>query len=254
MSALNYRPASLYNVANTTRAIKNPVTFLTSMAVVLCLWSIFLRNNLTAWDQESSAFVSSKGQTDKGICFVQSVFGKPGQKSLDKPSNVTSLREESTDYHFFYFTNMQELDTPGWEKVLVTDMKYRRFITQSRYAKFLGWKYHFIAEKCRFVMYLDGHFVPRNKKSLKFRMLAKSTLGSKYGLIQTTHPKGGSLSEEFERIVSGTKDTQQHVDASLEWLQAQPDWYNNATLYWNAVFGTFHHFQRPVFFTPLDLF
>jgi hypothetical protein len=84
---------------------------------------------------------------------------------------------------------------------------------------------------------MDGHFYPRPNKHTKFERIAKSLVESKYGILHVTHPKGGSLTDEFARIVSGTKDTQAHVDASLAWLTAQPDWNNNATLYWNAVFA-----------------
>jgi hypothetical protein len=228
--------------SNNRRLKPNPVTLLTLIAVSLGVWSLVVRSQLSFSEQQQEQQVVSSLPSDvennkKGICFVQSVFGKPGQKSLDRPHRVTTLRQENPEYHFFYFTNMPTLIAPGWDKVLLTNMTHHRYITQSRWAKFLGWKYKPIMDQCRFVMYLDGHVAPRRDKQLKFQILARNTLNSKYGLIQTTHPKGGSLRDEFERIVSGTKDTQPHVDASLEWLEAQPDFYNNATLYWNAVFG-----------------
>jgi hypothetical protein len=104
-------------------------------------------------------------------------------------------------------------------------------------------------ETCRLVIYLDGHFRPRGKKHIRFDIMAHQVIGSNYGLIHTTHPKGGSLTDEFERIVSGTKDTSPHVEASLQWLRAQPDWYDNCTLYWNAVFGELLLFDRIVLAT-----
>ena len=81
-------------------------------------------------------------------------------------------------------------------------------------------------DQCRFVIYLDGHVTPRRDTKLKFQIISSKTLNSKYDLIdETTHPKGGNLQDEFEITVSGTKDTQTDVDASLEWLKAQPDFY-----------------------------
>jgi hypothetical protein len=181
------------------------------------------------------------------ICFVQSVFGERTHRSMDRPHNVTSLKQDSADYEFYYFTNMEELRTPGWTKVLLTDLPYQRHITMSRLPKFLAWKIHKpILETCRIVIYLDGHFRPRDKKQIRFDIMAHQVRGANYGLIHTTHPKGGSLTDEFERIVSGTKDTSPHVEASLQWLRAQPDWYDNCTLYWNAVFGALFPLDRIV--------
>lgn len=177
-------------------------------------------------------------QQETKICFLQSVFGEPSHPSIDKPFNATSIRQDNSNYEFYYFTNMMDLDTPGWTKILLTDLPYKRHITMSRLPKFLAWKIHpILQESCQLILYLDGHFRPRENKQKKFHKIAFNVVNSKYGLIHTTHPKGGSLTDEFERIVSGTKDTQANVDASLKWLQAQPDWYDNCTLYWNAAFG-----------------
>jgi hypothetical protein len=148
------------------------------------------------------------------------------------------------------------LETPGWTKILLQEgddnfpSNIQRHITMSRLPKLLRWKtIPPIQEDCIIVIYMDGHFHPRPKKGAKFDRIAQAVEGSPFGLSQTTHRKGGSLREEFERIVSGTKYTQEHVDASLEWLQSQPDWNNNATLYWNAVFGTFVRWTMSVITT-----
>jgi len=185
------------------------------------------------------------------ICFIQSVFGDGNHpSSLDRPKNVSTLyhrddddydRHDGLEYEFFYFTNLPDLPTPEWTKIVLPDSKMgliQRHITISRLPKFLAWKIEpRIQKECIIVMYMDGHFYPRPNKHSKLQRLAKSVIQSKYGLLHVTHPKGGLLTDEFDRIVSGTKDTQAHVDASLAWLTSQPDWSDNATLYWNAVFA-----------------
>ena len=188
------------------------------------------------------------------MCFVQSVFGDPSHPALDRPPNVTSLypnnnvnnnnnnNNNQLRYEFFYFTNLPNLLTPGWTKILLPDSEMapiQRHITISRKPKFLAWKIEpRIRTECTVVMYMDGQFTPRPNKQAKLDRLTTSVVESTYGLLQVTHPRGagGTLTKEFARIVSGTKDTQAHVDASLAWLTAQPDWNDHATLYWNAVF------------------
>jgi hypothetical protein len=199
-------------------------------------------NNPTSRSAATTSFQDTRNLRQKKICFLQSVFGDPSLPSIDRPYNATLLRKENPLYEFYYFTNMPQLETPGWTKILMEDREFlpsiQRHITMSRLPKFLGWKIHApIREQCRIVIYMDGHFHPRAGKGAKFDRIAQSVEGSPFGLSQTTHAKGGTMTREFERIVSGTKDTQEHVDASLAWLQSQPDWNNNATLYWNAVFG-----------------
>ena len=223
-------------------AKKTPIFFFIVASLVVTLGSLFLHGRIT-FDRDGEGFgppsMEETGTSDKQICFVQSVFGRVGQPSLDRPQNVTLQRQDYPDYRFFYFTNIPTLETPGWDKVIWTDLPYNRFITQSRYAKFLAWKYPPILHSCRFVLYMDGQFRPRSGRRVKLEMLAsQAKKASPCGLLQQNHPRGGTLQDEFDRIVSGSKDTQEHVDASIRWLEAQPDFDNNATLYYNGVFGT----------------
>lgn len=56
------------------------------------------------------------------------------------------------------------------------------------------------------------------------------------GLVQIQHQLGGTIEDELDRILKGSKDIKANVNASLQWLRSQPDWNTNATLYWNAIF------------------
>lgn len=255
LSASNKQQLSKRRSLHSRRQLVGWATF------VFCLTAIGMLSRIQTMSREIEINLSSNTATSrtsdvqnhhsrlrqKKICFLQSVFGEPSLPSLDRPYNVSLLRKENPLYEFYYFTNMPQLETPGWTKILMDDREFlgkniQRHITMSRQPKFLGWKIHDpIREKCRLVIYMDGHFHPRSGKGNKFDRIAQSVERSQFGLIHTTHPKGGTLTREFERIVSGTKDTQEHVDASLKWLQAQPDWNNNATLYWNAVFGMYKY-------------
>jgi hypothetical protein len=74
------------------------------------------------------------------ICFVSSIFA-PTTKTADRPKNdSTKFKVRSTtSFQFFMYTNLEDLESPGWTKV-VRNFNYRRFITQSRWGKFMAWK------------------------------------------------------------------------------------------------------------------
>jgi hypothetical protein len=176
----------------------------------------------------------------KKICFVNSVYGNHAKgAAMDKATNVTLLQQQEPDYEFYYFTNLKELETPGWTKVVMEIPNVTRHITMSRWPKFLGWKYAPIVERCGLVVYLDGYWAPQKGKSLKYRLLSREIQDHDYGLLQITHHFGNGIRAEMERIVNGTKDTREHVDAALQWMESQPDFIDNCTLYWNGVFGTY---------------
>jgi hypothetical protein len=219
--------------------------YMVSVVFALSIWTAFFFPSSDLLDSQAIVMIDPQAPAKPGrtkICFVNSVFGTNSHKAMDQPQNVTSLQLENPDYRFYYFTNMEEIVTPGWTKVIMKDLKYQRHITMSRYPKFLGWKYQPIQNECGLVVYLDGYWKPRPLKTVKFRMLLRDLQVHKYGLFQVSHPFGNGLKAEFERIVSGTKDTQEHVDLSLKWLEAQPDFDDNCTLYWNGVFGKWQSF------------
>jgi hypothetical protein len=169
------------------------------------------------------------------ICFVSSIFA-PTTKTADRPNDVTSFTmKKPTSFHFFLYTNLEDLESPGWTKVL-RKFNYRRFITQSRWGKFMAWKDPEM-KACQTIFHFDGHFKPTGLTHLA--KLAKSIKRSEFGLAQKLHKKskGRSAIAEFDAVLKLKKDIKQNVNASIEWLQSQPDFYNNCTLYENAYFG-----------------
>jgi hypothetical protein len=91
------------------------------------------------------------------ICFVTSVFGRSVEKA-DKPPNVENIfpNDDTSEYEFLLFTNLKNLSSPGWTNIVLTDLPYRRFITQSRWGKFVGWRHKGLAH-CGTVIYMDGY-------------------------------------------------------------------------------------------------
>jgi hypothetical protein len=169
------------------------------------------------------------------ICFTASIFA-PTTKTADLPNDFTNFTMEMpTSFQFFLYTNLEDLESPGWTKVL-RKFNYRRFITQSRWGKFMAWKDPEM-KACQTIFYFDGHFEP--SKLTYLAKLAKKIKESKFGLAQKLHKqsKRRSAIAEFDAVLKLKKDIKKNVNASIEWLQAQPDFYNNCTLYENAYFG-----------------
>jgi hypothetical protein len=104
---------------------------------------------------------SDYGSTPDGnhtmICFVTSVFGT-SVDTIDKLWNVANIfpNDDSSEYEFLLFTNLENFISPGWTNIVLTDLPYRRFITQSRWGKFVGWRHEGLAH-CDTVIYMDGY-------------------------------------------------------------------------------------------------
>ena len=74
----------------------------------------------------------SKKEITTEFCFVTSIYGSSAASS-DKPLNVTNLQRAAfPDSKFYIFTNMEDLETPGWIKV-IRKFDFKRFITMSRW-------------------------------------------------------------------------------------------------------------------------
>jgi hypothetical protein len=171
------------------------------------------------------------------ICFISSIFG-PSVETADRPHDFTNYTmSNTTSFQFFMYTNLEDLETPGWTKV-VRNFSYRRFITQSRWGKFMAWKDPEM-KACQTIFYFDGQYKPgeQSGNEQKILNLANTIKESKFGLAQKPHPNKRSALKEFDKILKSRKDILKNVKASIEWLQAQPDFYNNCTLYENSAFG-----------------
>jgi hypothetical protein len=169
------------------------------------------------------------------VCFVSSIFA-PTVHTADRPHDFSKFELTNTSsFQFFLYTNLEDLESPGWTKIIKNFTSYRRFITQSRWGKFMAWKDPEI-KACQFIFYFDGYFAP-NAKGEKLLKLAETTKESKFGTAQRLSPKRRTPLQEFAQILKGKKDIEVNVNASIAWLHAQPDFHNNCTLYKNANFG-----------------
>ena len=183
------------------------------------------------------------------VCFVTSVFA-PSPDSGDRPPSVEGLKKSNPDiFGFFAFTNIPQLDAPGWTITIQNDLKqYRRYITQSRHAKFLAWQDDKIQQSCQVVFYIDGYCQPKEKHVELYRSIAKKiATNSTFGLAQNKHMYTLGVMHELDRIVEKQKDIAENVEATIKWLRNQPDFRENCTMYENhylAYSPKSSHFQE----------
>jgi hypothetical protein len=240
-----HRPASLYRYAHlllfkTLRYIsaKNIV-----VGILLCCVTVSFLFGISAY-QESVTLADTAAKlpttTPKevasyqpyDVCFVSCIYAKT-KESADKPADVSALSRANPSFRYFLYTNLEDMDTPGWTKV-VKQFTYRRYITQSRWGKFMSWKDPEM-QACQGIFYFDGHFEPRKVSADVFRAEADSIRKSKFGLAQLK--RGHSIMDEFKLILELKKDISTNVEASMKWLQAQPDFNPQCTMYANCFFG-----------------
>jgi hypothetical protein len=169
------------------------------------------------------------------VCFVTSIFSASPDTS-DRPPDITDIQEDNPSFRFFAFTNMPDLDAPGWTVMVKDFSQYRRYITQSRWAKFMGWKDPSV-QGCQAVFYMDGFCGPKLKHSERYKRLAKAIHDSEFGLFQNQHEVAEGPIDELDRILVRHKDIANNVEASKAWLVAQPDFRRDALIYENHYIG-----------------
>ena len=78
--------------------------------------------------------------TQYEVCFVTSVYSSSFQQA-DRPPTVQPIQDQNPSFRFFAFTNLPNLEAPGWKlRFKPLDQYYKRRITQSRWAKFMAWE------------------------------------------------------------------------------------------------------------------
>jgi hypothetical protein len=106
------------------------------------------------------------------VCFISSIYAKTAAMA-DKPGDFKNFelikQTPPNTFHFFLYTNLEDLRAPGWHKIIKRDLPYRRYITQSRWGKFMGWKDPEL-QWCKTIFYFDGHFEPRNHDAAMVRI------------------------------------------------------------------------------------
>lgn len=180
------------------------------------------------------------------VCFISSIFAEDLEHA-DKPGDVSSVwldqeyskKNIETTFRFFLFTNLHDMPVSnGWHKIVKTqeDLPYRRFITQSRWPKFMGWKDEHL-QRCQTIFYFDGHYQVTPDNMWQIPRVAQELRNSPHGLAQMPHQARRTALAEFSRILLKHKDIASNVEASVKWLQSQPDFDNRCTLYQNSFFG-----------------
>ena len=183
---------------------------------------------------DASDWTPSK-ETPYQVCFLTSVYAASADTS-DRPPDIRDIQEANPSFRFFAFTNFQNLDAPGWKIKVQNFPSYRRYITQSRWAKFMGWKDPEV-QGCQAVFFMDGFCGPKMKHSERYKRLAKAIYQSEFGLFQNEHDIAVGPLDELDRILERHKDIAKNVEASKAWLNAQPDFSPDATIYANHYIG-----------------
>jgi hypothetical protein len=181
-----------------------------------------------------------------------------------------------TNIQFYAFTNLPDLplQSTGWNVIVMnhhdprdkdddgrddviinnnntsnnnatmttTTMKpYKRFITQSRWPKFQGYKHPVIQRHYHdggVVFYMDANVVPVGT-SRQYQDEARRIRYSRSKLAQKRHPTNPSVEYEFYRIRHWKKDTYDNTRISLKWIRSQPDFRSGeqCQMYENSYFG-----------------
>jgi hypothetical protein len=173
-------------------------------------------------------------ETRYEVCFVTSVFSWSAESS-DRPPDVRQIRDANPTFAFWAFTSMSDLDAPGWT-IKTKTFEYKRYITQSRWAKFMGWSDDDV-RSCQAVFYMDGFCGPKLKHADRYKRMAKAIHESEFGLFQNLHEAAKGPLDELDRIVQRNKDIVKNVEASKAWLMAQPDFRTDLPMYANHYIG-----------------
>lgn len=185
---------------------------------------------------------SNKVDITTELCFVTSVYGSSAETS-DRPPDVTELQRTAfPDAKFYLFTNMDDIESPGWINVL-RKFNFKRFITMSRWPKFMAWKEPII-QSCRVVFYMDGYVMPNPKYKMDIMAAAKAISNSDIGMAQnpasTKHRlENHTLVDELKYIIKTEKDIFSNINATAVWLKSQPDFEdrNQCQVYDNCLIG-----------------
>lgn len=182
---------------------------------------------------------------NKKICFVSSVFGQNSKQVDEIPSvelTPASVWKKSNVFAFYAFTNLDDLQAPGWNKIVLDSADYPNHVVASRFPKFMAWAWKngtttTLQDLCRAIFYADGGWLPAQEGSVWLNM-ADSLRHSETGLIQFSHGRSKGIAEELDNILRYKKDTAQHVDLERQWLEAQGDYQPNSTsMHCNQAFG-----------------
>ena len=182
--------------------------------------------------------------SSKHICFITAQFASSVSETdrlFDVTNTIPNL-SKSPYFHFYAFSNLADLNAPGWQVIARDLQQYKRLITQSRWPKFQAFRDPIIQQTCDVVFYIDGIISPYDMID-DFQTEAQRIMRSSIQFAQRLHSDGGGAEAEFKRIKRRKKDVKKNVEASLQWLRAQPDYNGTCTLWENNMFGYDVHSQ-----------
>lgn len=171
------------------------------------------------------------------ICFVASVYGS---SNAPPPSASELQNDDFAGSRFYLFTDMDNLNVPGWTSVVRLFESYKRAITRSRWAKYMAWKEPFIQD-CGAVFFMEENLSPKSNRTHDFLDLVDWIVVSESGLAQNESPRNEkhTLLSELKYTLRTNKDTSANVEAAKLWFESQSDFNerNHATVYDTGLFG-----------------
>ena len=228
---------------NRSQSIKHTSTDTRASTETIPSTGVTNSTNNTA-SNNTTTITTSRKQQVYDICFVTSIFAETIQQA-DQVSNVTELKLSNPTFHYILFTNLLELQGPGWEIIhqtnLTQEYNISRYITKSRYGKFLAWKVKHpinIQEQCTIVFYMDGYTTPLNTRHAvqRFHRSIPLITSNVYGLGQYTKT-GSKIDRLSSGLITNQKDTLHNVNLTMTWLRNQGDYSNQCTIYINRHFA-----------------
>jgi hypothetical protein len=192
-----------------------------------------------AWNSTSS---------DISLCFVTAEFSETAEDADRLPTLEPSMIRHPPRH--FLFTNLPSLSAGEGRKIIVlSDLPYRRRITQSRWPKFLGWQHESLKD-CQLIFYGDAYLLnPVNETT--WQNMARRILQSSVGLMQAKQigsnnkPVKGPVVELKKNARMG-KVGWEAANATIAWLRSQSNYQRNGKtpVYKNALFGYDPHNPR----------
>jgi hypothetical protein len=174
------------------------------------------------------------------VCFVTAEFSDRVEDADILPVVQADMRTFPPRH--FCFTNMEDLQAEGWEKIVLVDaeLPYKRQITKSRWPKFMGWQHNRL-QHCQIIFYGDAYLMNPINETIWLNM-ARQIKASDVGLMQNKQigvlPNNGPI-RELRRNAKSGKDSVETAKYTIAWLENQTD-YNSkkqTPVYKNAQFG-----------------
>lgn len=196
---------------------------------------------MEAMDEQSEILLNDKEQQQhKKICFLTSVFGSNPRKVDEIPSvdkAPKSISQNTSHFAFYVFTNLPHLQTPGnWNRRLLTNLTYPNHVISSRLSKFMAWTMPDLKRDCRTIFHADGGWLPAQEARV-WEAFSAALHYSDGGLLQYKHMRSNGPTEELRKIEKVGKDTPEHLQTELRWLESQPNYQENYTMACNMAFG-----------------